>query len=132
MATATSPTVQEHLDRCNINNLADVLKKLKLGELIPGLIPRWISKTGLANSATQIHYAADGVTPQPFLVMAVNDGSNTPLAMVAGGVGAGEVGVASDADGVPTLTFASALTAYKVYGVSLPANWSTILAGVLG
>lgn len=129
---ATSPTVSEHLDLANITNIADVLKILKFREYVAGQIPRWVSKTGLTSSATQIHYAADGTTPQPFQVMAVNDGSNVPLAIVAGGVGAGEVGVAYDADGVPTFTFNGAVTAYKVKGCPLPTHWSTILAGPLG
>ena len=127
----TAETVREVLDHSNISNLADAFKAIKLGELIAGLIPRWISKSGLSSSATQIHYATDGVTKEPFIVLAVNLSDNTPLAIVNGGVGAGEVGIAYDADGVPTFTFASAQTAYKVLGFSLPTNWSTILAGAL-
>jgi hypothetical protein len=129
---ATIPTVREILDHCHISSLPDGLKKIKLGELIADLIPRWVSKTGLTDSATQIHYADDGTTKQPFIVLAVNLGDNTPLAIVAGGVGAGEVGVAYDSDGVPTFTFAASQTSYKVNGCPLPKNWSTILAAGLG
>jgi len=129
---ATSPTVREILDHSHVSSLPDALKKIKIGEYIAGQIPRWVSKTGLDSSATQIHYADDGTTPQPFQVHAVTLGDNTPLAIVAGGVGAGEVGVAYDSDGVPTFTFAAAQTSYKVKGCPLPTDWGTILAAGLG
>jgi hypothetical protein len=129
---ATAQTVSELLKQSNIHYLAHALKAVKLDEFFAGQIPRWVSRTGLANSATQILYTADGQpavpVKQPFQVMAVNLGDNTPLAIVNGGVGAGEVGIAVDADGVPTFTFAAAQTSFKVYGCPLPGGLSTILA----
>lgn len=129
---ATAITVRELLDQANIHYLANALKAVKIGEFFAGQIPRWVVRTGLANSATQILYTVNGqpATPvkQAFQVMAVTDGSDTPLEIVAGGVGAGEVSVTYDADGVPTFVFNAALDAFKVKGCPIPGNLSTILA----
>lgn len=131
MAT-TSPSVSEILRHSNIHSLADAFKALKLDQFIAGQIPRWVSKTGLTSSATQIHYGDDLTTPQPFQVMAVTLADDTPLAIVAGSIGAGEVVVAYDASGVPTFTFNAAVTGYKVKGCPIPTEWATILAAPPG
>lgn len=129
---ALAPTVRELLDQTNIHYLAHALHAVKLRELIAGQIPRWVSRTGLVNQTTQILYTENGQPTVPvkqaFQVMAVTLGDDTPLAIVAGGVGAGEVGVAYDADGVPTFTFAAAQTSFKVKGCPIPGGLSTILA----
>ncbi len=134
---ATSPTVSEVLEHSNITDLAHALKKLKIHTWIAGQIPRVVTRTGLANAAAQILYTENGqpASPvgQPFQVHAVTLTDDTPLAIILNGaVGAGEVLVAYDADGVPTLTFNAAVTAFKVAGCPIPTGWSTILAGVLG
>lgn len=123
-------TVQDHLDTSHITYLPSALSKIGLGELIAGLIPRWISYTGLTSSATQVlNSETDGSgDDQAAIILAVNDGSNTPLAVVNGGVGAGEVGVAYSSEGVPTLTFSGAVTAFKVLCCPLPADLATNLS----
>ena len=130
----SDPTVQDHLNSSNINSIADALRSVKIGEVIPGLIPRWISKTGLASSATQMLYDGGSAVPkkQPLIVLAVTDGSDAHLDIVAAGAGAGKVVVAYDADAVPTFTFSGAVTAFKVLGCVLPKNLSTILINYLG
>lgn len=129
---ATAQTVSELLKQANIHFLAHALKAVKLDEFFAGQIPRWVVRTGLVNQAEQIFYTENGqpVTPvkQAFQVMQVTLSDDTPLAIVAAGVGAGEVGVVSDADGVPTFTFAAAQTGFKVYGCPIPGGLSTILA----
>ena len=126
-------TTREILDHSNPSSLPEALNVVHIGEIIAGMIPRWVVKTGLTNSATQIH--VDDTTPtakqQPFQVLAVNASDNTPLAIVAGGVGAGEVGIAYDTDGVPTFTFAAAVTGYKVLGCPLPKKLGERLANEL-
>ena len=134
---ATSPTVSEVLEHSNITDLAHALKKLKIHTWIAGQIPRVVTRTGLANAAAQILYTADGQpsapVKQPFQIHAVTLADDTPLAIILNGaVGSGEVLVAYDADGVPTLTFNAAVTGFKIAGCPLPTGWSTILAGVLG
>ena len=134
---ATSPTVSEVLEHSNITDLAHALKKLKIHTWIAGQIPRVVVRSGLANAAAQILYTENGqpASPvgQPFQVHAVTLTDDTPLAIILNGaVGAGEVLVAYDADGRPTLTFNAAVTAFKVAGCPIPTGWSTILAGVLG
>lgn len=130
---ALAPTVSELLDQTNIHYLAHALHAVKLRELIAGQIPRWVSRTGLVNQTTQILYTENGQPAVPvgqaFQVMAVTLGDDTPLAMIAAGaVGAGEVLVAPDANGVTTFTFNAATTAFKVYGCPIPGGLSTILA----
>lgn len=130
MSVPFALTVQEMLDSASPSDLPEALGAANIGEIIAGLIPRWVSKTGLTSSASQIHM--DSSSPakyQPFVVHAVTDGSDAPLAIIgSGSVGAGEVKVEYSTDGVPTLTFNAAVTAYKVLGQPLPKVLGQILA----
>lgn len=115
-------STSEVLDHSNPSSLPEALNVVRIGEIIAGLIPRWVVKSSLASSATQIH--VDSTTPtakrQPFIVLAVTDAADAHLDIVAAGAGAGKVVVAYDTDGVPTFTFSAAVTGYKVLGCPLP------------
>ena len=87
--------------------------------------PRNRSRTGLTSSATQVHDAAE-------LIASVETPVGTPLAIISGGSpGAGEVSVDYDAvTGVPTITFAGAVTEYHVTGLGgVPQALAATLAG---
>lgn len=133
MADTFTPTTREVLDHSNPSSLPEALNVVRIGEIVAGLIPRWVVKTGLANAATQIH--VDETTPtarrQPFIVLAVTLADDTPLDIVAAGAGAGKVVVAVDTDGVPTFTFSAAVTGYKVFGCPLPKKLGERLANEL-
>lgn len=133
MADTFTPTVRTVLDHSNPSSLPEALNVVHIGEIIAGLIPRWVVKTGLTNAATQIH--VDETTPtarqQPFIVLAVTASDDTHLDIVAAGAGAGKVVVAYDTDGVPTFTFNAAVTGYKVLGLPITKKLGQILANQL-
>lgn len=115
-------TAQELLDLCNPAQLADALKAVLVGEIIPGLVPSVLTYSGLTSSATQVMPVAGGIT-------AVTLADDTPLAIVLNGAsGAGEVNVSYDADGVATLVFNSAVTGFKVaMSHTLPTGLVSVL-----
>ncbi len=107
-------TVQESLDKANASELPHILNKLKLGTALAALRPRETAFTGLTSGATHVH-------PYPALIAAVNAAAGTPLAITTSGdaaVAAGHCRIAYDADGVPTLTFEGAVTAYIVHEIA--------------
>ncbi len=124
-------TVQQKLDLANPNDLPSLLQRLRdttnslgFGALIAALRPRNTARSGLTSSATQVHDKAS-------MIFAVQDAAGTNLAMISGAApGAGEVRVEYDATtGVPTFTFAGALTAYIVHESGpLPQTLSTVMA----
>ncbi len=115
-------TVQQALTDASLTNLADALRCIDLGAFVAGSVPRWVTYSGLTSSATQILNAATDGTGDSLAatVHAVADAANAPLAMVPDGVGAGEVKIAYDAQGVPTLTFAAAVTGFKILVSPIP------------
>jgi hypothetical protein len=115
-------TAQELLDLCNPAQLADALKAVLVGEIIPGLVPSVLTYSGLTSSATQVMPVAGGIT-------AVTLADDTPLAIVLNGAsGAGEVNVSYDADGVATLVFNAAVTGFKVaMSHTLPTGLVSVL-----
>ena len=93
--------VQEALNIANPNSLPDMARRVELGDIVAGLIPRVAARTGLASSATQVE-------PEPGAILAVTDtAGTTAITMVTGTAGAGEVTVSYDTDGVATLVFGS-------------------------
>lgn len=110
-------TVQEQLDACQLQTLADMLRKLQFGTLVSGMVPRRIARTGLASGATHVEPEAGAI-----LVCSIAD--DAALTMIeAGTAGAGEVLVEYDAEGVATLTFGDgAQTAYRVVKMVLPSG----------
>ena len=114
------PTVAEHLAFANPATLADALRIAKIGELIAGLIPRTVTLTGLTSAAAQ-------VMTVPGLIASVNNASFDPLAIIhSGAVGAGEVLIEYDADGLATLTFEAAVTAFSVTMIVIPTELSSV------
>lgn len=115
-------SVKEALDIANPNNVADNLRAVTLGTLIEGLIPRTEARTGLASSATQVESEAGPIH-------AVESPAGTNLVIVGSGVtpAAGQVAIAYNAQGIATLTFNAAVTAYTVVKQVLPANLQTVL-----
>lgn len=107
-------TIQNKIDKANPNDLAarlrqlyDVDRDLGFGALLAALRPRNRSRTGLANSATQVHDRAA-------TIITVETPIGTPLAIVTDGTpAAGQVNIAYNATtGIPTLTFNAAVTEY--------------------
>lgn len=123
-------TVQATLNTANITSLPSALAKLDgFGDLIAGLIPRWRTFAGLTSAAAQVlNKELDGSGDnQAAIVLAVCDAANAPLSQVQTGVGADEVGVAYSSEGVPTLTFAAAVTGFQALIMPLPDDLYTLL-----
>lgn len=118
-------TTKDLIDSANPNILPGELQKVKLGSILAGLIPTKNARTSLSSSAAQAHNKTS-------IILAVFTGG-AGLTMIPAGesVDAGEVAVAYSAAGVPTLTFASAVTAYTVQEIVLPTGHGTTLAEVV-
>lgn len=117
-----SRTLKDSLNAANPNSLPDRLRQISLGDLLAGLIPRWVARTSLTSSATHIH-------TQPGAIMAVaDDAGTTNLLIVQGTPGAGEVQISYDSNGLATLVFAAAVTGYKVKQQVLPSGLGALLA----
>ncbi len=121
-------TVQASIDKANPNELADLLRTVKLGTFLANMRPRETSRTGLTSAATQVH-------PYPSAILAVNATDGTPLAFsINAAPDSGEVRVNYDSDGIPTLVFNAAVTAYRVYEIPYgvtPATGQLGLADLL-
>lgn len=132
--TTFGKQVQDLLNQANIAYLPGALAKLDgFGDLLAGMIPRWRTFAGLTSAASQVlNKELDGTgDSQAAIVLAVCDAANAPLAMVQTGVGAGEVGVAYSAEGVPTLTFNGAVTGFQALIMPLPDDLATNLAAYI-
>lgn len=116
-------TVQEQLNLASPTTIADMLRKVSIGDLIAGLVPRAVSRTGLASNTVQVE-------PEPGEIKSVESPAGTNLTIVGAGAtpAAGEVAVAYDANGVATLTFQAAVTAYDVQKTVFPAGLGDTLA----
>lgn len=116
-------TVQEALDLANPNSIADMFRKVSIGSVLAGLIPRAISRTGLASNTVQVE-------PEAGEIKSVESPAGTNLIIVGAGAtpGVGEVAVAYDANGVATLTFQAAVTAYDVQKTIFPDGLGDALA----
>jgi hypothetical protein len=127
-------TVKEALDLANPTSLPDMLRKLPVGSLLSGLIPQALSRTAFTSSATQIDRSTDAGAGEAGVILAVESPAGTALSIVGPGVapGATEVAVAYSSEGVPTLTFNAAVTAYDVVKQVLPANLGTTFAADSG
>lgn len=127
----SNPTVAEKLALTLPTDLADCLRKVLIGEILAGIIPRTVFLTGLTSSAAQVMVDEDGVEC-PGLIASVTDGSDAPLSIIHdGAVGAGEVLIEYDSNGLATLTFNAAVTAFSVTMMRIPADHGDTLAGEL-
>jgi hypothetical protein len=128
----TQPTVAERLALTLPTDLADCLRKVKIADIIAGLRPRTVTLTGLTSAAAQVMVDEDGETELPGLIASVNTSAPANLVIIhSGAVGAGEVKVEYDAEGLATLTFEAAVTAFSVTMITIPAAHATTLAGEL-
>ena len=128
----TQPTVAERLVLSNPVDTFDCLRKVKISEILAGLRPRLVTLTGLTSAAAQVMVDTDGVTELPGLIASVNTSAPANLVIIhSGAVGAGEVLVEYDAEGLATLTFEAAVTAFSVTMITIPADHATTLAGEL-
>ncbi|HVI04133.1 MAG TPA: hypothetical protein VM869_35825 [Enhygromyxa sp.] len=123
-------TIQDMLDLSNDSTVLKALAQLRddggegFGAILAGLIPRTIARTGLASSATQVE-------PEAGAIFVVTDtAGTTAYTMVTGTPGAGEVQVTYSSNGVATLVFNSAVTAYNVVKQVLPAGLADSLAAI--
>lgn len=119
---------QDALNLANPNSLADLLRLVLVGDLLAGMVPREIVRTGLTSSATHVE-------PEAGKIDMVLNASNATLALVGASdtAGAGEVQVTYDSEGVATLVFGDgANTAYTVTKTVLPAGLGTTLAAETG
>jgi len=120
-------TVQEQLNLASPTTIADMLRKVSFGDVLAGLVPRLEQRTGLASNAVQVE-------PEAGEIKAVESPSGTNLAIVGPGAtpAAGEVAIAYDSNGVATLTFNAAVTAYDVVKTVLPTGLGDALAAESG
>lgn len=99
-----------HLDQINAMNPSvslSSLQRIRLGTVLRGLVTRTRARTGLTSAAAQVHDV-------PSAILACYVTAGTPLAVIAGAApDAGEVRV-EYTDGIPTFTFAAAVTGYTV------------------
>ncbi len=121
---------QDALNEANPANIADAFRTVKVGTLLAGLLPRQRVYAGLTNQAAHVlNSELDGTgDDQPAVILQVNDSADAPLSIItSGAVGAGECLVEYDSEGVPTLTFAAAVTGFKVLCQLLPLTYGTLL-----
>lgn len=115
------PTAADRLETCLPTTLPNALKAVKINEIVAGLIPRLVTYTGLTSQAAHIL-----TSPGP--VLSVNTSAHANLVPIhSGAVGAGEVLVEYDADGLATLTFEGAVTGFSVVQQVIPADLATLL-----
>lgn len=115
-------TTQEALNLANPNFIAAMFRKVLIGDIIAGLIPRNLVRA-VASSATHIEPEAGAI----FIVAIADDAAL--LQIEAGTAGAGEVLVVYDSEGVATLTFGDgAQTAYRVVKQVLSTGLGTTAA----
>lgn len=127
----TQPTVAERLALTNPVDTFDCLRKVKIADVLAGLRPRTVTLTGLTSAAAQVMVDEDGVE-LPGLIASVNTSAPANLVIIhSGAVGAGEVLIEYDAEGLATLTFEAAVTAFSVTMITIPADHATTLAGEL-
>jgi len=111
------------------NVTPDAMQRLKMGDVMEGLIPKQRERTGLVAAATQVE-------PEPGFVQLVElPAGPTTLTIVGPDTvpGAGEVSISYDAQGVATLTFGDGpQTDYNVIKQSLPADFQALLDSDLG
>ena len=108
-------TVQSTLNAGEPNSFPDAIRRLNFGDLLAGLVPRRLVRTGLTSSATHVEPEAGLIS----IVAIADDAALTKIE--AGTAGAGEVLVAYDSEGVATLTFGDgANTGYRVVKTVLP------------
>lgn len=113
---------QDALNLARPQILPDLWRQIGLGDLLAGMLPRTVARTGLTSSATQTELTAGAI-------LSVDDGSAGPLAIVtSGSPGAGEVKVEYSSAGIATLTFSGAVTAYSVTKTVIPSAMLAFLA----
>lgn len=128
-------TKADLIDKANANDLPSNLSGLRdddeqgFGYLLRNLIPQEFTRTGFTSSATQIDRATDTGEGEPGTIQTVESPAGTALRVVGAGVtpGATEVAVAYDSNGVPTLTFAAAVTDWVVTKTRLPVGMADYL-----
>lgn len=120
-------TVQENLNQSNPTTIADMLRKLPIGDLLAGMVPKVNARTGLVSGTVHVNDI-------PGAISAVESPVGTTLTIIGPGdtPAAGEVAVAYSTDGVATLTFQAAVTAYSALQTSLPADLGATLAAPSG
>ncbi len=116
-------TVQEALDLANPNFIAAMFRKVLIGDLLAGLIPAVNSRKGLASNAVQVNDV-----PGAILAVESPAGTDIPIVGPAATPGVGEVAIAYDTEGIATLTFQAAVTAYDALQTTLPAALGTTMA----
>jgi hypothetical protein len=122
-------TLKDRLNAANPSEFPARMQQVKIGDILAGLVPREIVRTGLTSQATHIE-------PEPGVILALSDGTDeylvapetagTPAAKAS--LACGVATVAYDVDGVATIVFEAAKTAYTVVKMVLPATHGTDLA----
>lgn len=121
-------TVRQALNIAQPNDLPDMLRKVGLGDIFAGLVPTRVVRTGLTSSATQVE-------PGPGTVLFVESSAGAQKVILTkpdATPGAGDVVVTYDANGVATLVFNAAVTAYTIVRLGWTARLGEILAADAG
>ena len=117
------PTFQDQINACNPNLLLSTLQRIRLGDVLRGLVSRNRSRTGLTSAASQVHDV-------PAAIMACYVTAGTPLAIIDGAApDAAEVRIQYSTDGIPTFTFNAAVTGYSVQEVCVLPLAATLPGG---
>lgn len=120
-------TTKEALNLANPTSVPDMLRKVSAGDILAGMVPTANARTGLASNTVQENDIAGAI-------LAVESPAGTNLAIVGPGAtpAVGEVAVAYDSNGLATLTFQAAVTAYTALQMTLPAGLGAAMASDSG
>lgn len=120
-------TVQQALNTAQPNDFPAMMNKIRFGDILAGLVPTRVERTGLDNSATHVE-------PSPGMILFVDVGGTQQAILTgpAAAPGANQVRVTYDADGVATLVFGAANTGYFVVRTAAPSGLAAILAADAG
>jgi hypothetical protein len=116
-----SLTVEDQLNLANDSTVNNMLAQLRdangdgLGKILNGLVPRFVTRSGLTSGATHIE-------TNPGYVIAIQSAGGVDRTLVYdGAAGAGEVKVTYSAAGIPTLVFGDgANTGYLILKIEIP------------
>ncbi len=117
---------KDALNRSNINTLPQLLRGVKIGDIIGGLVPTTTTRTGLTTNTVHVHTV-------PGTILSVSVGAAGQLIVGPGAtLGAGEVSIAYDSDGLATLTFFATTTLYATQQNEIGTGLGAFLAADTG
>lgn len=122
-------TLKDRLNAANPSEFPARMQQVNIGDILAGLVPREIIRTGLSSLTTHVE-------PEPGVILALSDATDvytvTPsdgtVATAKGALATGVAKVTYDSDGVASIEFEGNKTAYTVVKMVLPSTLGTDLA----